>query len=188
MGLGLGYFLVARLELPRVAIVVPAIVTLCGAGLTIFINLRGRSGGRPPLVPWFALSALLAAYFGLVLFVIPTLEHRKVIPDLARYVASHAPADTRIASYRMNRWNSAFRFYVDRHVAFLEDPVEAERFFASPQPFYCLMPLRASEEFVARGAPLRVVYERDGMWATSGRALWRRRIPAAQFVVVARAQ
>src|SRR5439155_25961069 len=106
----------------------------------------------------------------------------------ARCVPSHEPADTRIASDRMNRCNPAFLFFVHRHVAFLDGPVQAERFFASPHPFYCLMPLRASEEFVARGAPLRLVYERDGMWATSGRALWRRRIPAAQFVVVARAQ
>jgi hypothetical protein len=32
--------------------------------------------------------------------------------------------------------------------------------------------------------PLTVLYERDGMWATSGRVLWRRRVTPEQFVVV----
>jgi hypothetical protein len=40
------------------------------------------------------------------------------------------------------------------------------------------------EELVARGVPLDEVYAREGMWATSGRALWRKTIPATQFVVV----
>ena len=38
-----------------------------------------------------------------------------------------------------------------------------------------------------KGVPLRVVYRREGLWATSGRALWRRRIPPTQFVIVTRA-
>ena len=39
------------------------------------------------------------------------------------------------------------------------------------------------DELVARGVPLQVVYAREGMWATSGRALWRRSVPATRFVV-----
>jgi hypothetical protein len=53
-----------------------------------------------------------------------------------------------------------------------------------PDPFYCAMLGPAYEEFAAQGIPLRIVYERDGMWATSGRALWRRRIPPTRFVIV----
>jgi hypothetical protein len=33
---------------------------------------------------------------------------------------------------------------------------------------------------------LQVEYEREGMWVTSGRALWRRREPPTRFVVVSR--
>jgi hypothetical protein len=46
----------------------------------------------------------------------------------------------------------------------------------------------AFQEFVAQGIPLTTVYQRDGMWATSGRVLWRRRIAPEQFVVVTRAR
>ena len=106
---------------------------------------------------------------------------------MARWVAAHASAEDRIATYRLNRWNPTFRFYVDRHTMPLETAVEARAFFEKPEPFYCAMLAPAYEEFVAQGVPLRAVYRREGMWATSGRALWRRRVPPAQFVVVTRA-
>ena len=114
-------------------------------------------------------------------------EHRKVVPDVARWVAARAAPGDRVASYRLNRWNTAYRFYVNRHTDMLESPEEALAFFDRPEPFYCAMLTPAYEEFVAQGVPLRVVYSREGMWATSGRVLWRRRIPPTEFVVVTRA-
>jgi 4-amino-4-deoxy-L-arabinose transferase-like glycosyltransferase len=188
IGLGCGYFLIARLELSRAAVVVPVAMTGAGVLLTMFINIRGREGGRPPAYPWIALIALLITYAGIVTFVLPALEQRKVVPDVARWVAAHATDEYRIASYRLNRWTPTFRFYLGRHAALLGEPAEAEAFFQSPQPFYCVMRRAAFQEFVAQGMPLKVVYERDGMWATSGRVLWRRRVTPEQFVVVAPAR
>ena len=117
----------------------------------------------------------------------PALEQRKVVPDLARWVAARASTTDRVATYRLNRWNTAFRFYVDRHTVLLESPEEAREFFARPEPFYCAMLAPAYDEFVAQGVPLRVVYAREGMSATSGRVLWRRHVPATEFVIVTRA-
>jgi hypothetical protein len=57
-------------------------------------------------------------------------------------------------------------------------------FLRAPEPFYCVMTRNAFDEFAARGIPLTVVYQRAGMWATSGRALWRRRVLPVHFVVV----
>ena len=185
VGLGAGLFLVARLELPRAALLVPAAVTLAGAVLTATVNLRGA---RPLRIPWIALSAMLVTYVGIILFVLPALESRKVVPEMAAWVGSHASASDRVAVYRLNRWTNVFRFYVDRPTVHLDSPEQARQFFAAPSPFYCAMLERTYEEFVAGGVPLRIVRERDGMWATSGRALWRRRIPPTRFVIVARAQ
>ena len=42
----------------------------------------------------------------------------------------------------------------------------------------------AYDRFVAQGVPLTLHYEREGLWATSGRALWRTGAPLARFVVV----
>ena len=185
VGAGGGYFLMARLGLPSAAILVPIAVTLAGAGVTAQINLRAA---RPPRVPWLVLAAVTITYAGLLIWVLPALERRKVIPDVARWVAAHAAATDRIASYRLNRWNPAFRFYVDRPTEMLEAAAEARAFFERAERFYCVMLEPAYEEFVAQGAPLRLVYLREGMWATSGRALWRRRIPPTRFVVVTAGQ
>ena len=113
---------------------------------------------------------------------------RKVVPDVARWVAGQARAADRIATFRLNRWTPAFRFYVDRPMEILDDASEAEAFFREPEPFYCAMRRAAYDEFVARGVPLTIVYHREGMWATSGRVLWRRRLRPEQFVIVSRAQ
>ena len=146
--------------------------------------MRLRDGGKPPSVPWFGLAALLTAYIGIIVFAAPALEARKVVPDVARAVAAKAGPDHRIGSYRLNRWNPVFRFYVDRHVVLLENPIEARAFFDGTPSFYCVMHRSAYDEFVAQGAALRIVYQRDGIYASSGRALWRRRLSPAQFVVV----
>jgi 4-amino-4-deoxy-L-arabinose transferase-like glycosyltransferase len=183
VGGGAGYFLIARLELPRAALMVPAAMVLAGA----FIAIRANLWLSTPRVPWIAVSAMTITYAGIIFWVIPALEHRKVVPDVARWVAAHAAPGDRVASYRLNRWNTVYRFYVNRHTAMLESPEEALAFFDGPEPFYCAMLAPAYQEFVAQGVPLRIVYSREGMWATSGRVLWRRRIPPTAFVVVTRA-
>src|SRR5436190_2108650 len=89
VGLGCGYFLMARLELPRLAVAVPVAITLAGAALTALMNAQGRAGVRPPRYPWIPLTALLIIYAGVVAFVMPALEQRKVVPDVARWGAAH---------------------------------------------------------------------------------------------------
>ena len=184
-GAACGYFLMARLALPWGAVMVPIALTLAGAALSLHSSVRRA---RPPRVPWPVIIALIATYAGLILFVLPALEERKVIPDVAQWVAARAQPADRVASFRLNRWNPAYRFYVGRHTAFLEDAAEAAAFLRAPLPFYCVMVRSAYDEFVAQGIPLTIVYEREGMWATSGRALWRTRAPLARFVVVSRAR
>jgi hypothetical protein len=47
----------------------------------------------------------------------------------------------------------------------------------------------AYDEFVAQGARIQIVYEREGVSATSGRSLWRTRTPPlTRFVVVSDAR
>ena len=106
--------LIARLALPAAALVVPAAVGIAGVMVTLGVNLKKR---RLPAVPWVVFGALTVTYAGLVLWVLPALEQRKVVPDVARWVAMKASPIERVATYRLNRWNTAFRFYVARHVA-----------------------------------------------------------------------
>jgi 4-amino-4-deoxy-L-arabinose transferase-like glycosyltransferase len=185
VGIGCGYFVMARLALPRAAIAVPIALTVAGALLTALANVRGA---LPPRVPWIVISALLVTYAGIIVFVLPALEHRKVVPEMARWVSARARPTHRVCSFRMNRWSPAYRFYVGRHVEMLEDAGEADAFFKRPQPFYCIMRHNAYEEFIARGAKLHVVLEREGMAVTSGRVLFRAPQPPARYVVVTEAR
>lgn len=182
IGLGGGYFMIERLELPLAVMVVPTAITAAGAFVSLRLNIA--KGRLPPRVPWVVVGSVVVAYAGILLWIMPALEARKVVPDLARWVAAHADGQHRVASYRLNRWNPAFRFYVNHHTTMLETVEEARAFFEQPGAFYCAMLQPAYEEFVANGVPLTVVTEREGMWATSGRALWRRRQTPTRFVVV----
>jgi 4-amino-4-deoxy-L-arabinose transferase-like glycosyltransferase len=185
VGVGCGYFLIARLELPRGAVMVPAALTLAGAALAALASVRRA---LPPKVPWLVMIAMIATYAGLILYVLPALEQRKVVPDMAEWVAYHAGPGDRVASFRLNRWTPTYRFYVGRHTTFLEGAEEAEAFFRDPRPFYCLMRRSAYDELVAQGMALQIRYEREGMGATSGRALWRTHTPLVRFVVVSAAR
>jgi 4-amino-4-deoxy-L-arabinose transferase-like glycosyltransferase len=179
-----GVFLMhTRLNLPRPALAMSIAVSLIGAIVTIR-SLRAR---RPPGAPWFTAAAMATVYAGLLVWVVPAFEERKVVPDIARWVATHADEGDRVGTYILNRWNAAFRFYSGRHTTVLQGPDTAPLFFDAPEPFFCVMLEPAYEAFIARGIPLQVLYSKDGIWATSGRALWRQKDRSARFVVVARA-
>jgi 4-amino-4-deoxy-L-arabinose transferase-like glycosyltransferase len=182
-GSGGGYFMIARLDLPAAAMIVPAVMLVAGGIITARASLGNWAA---PPVPWIALAACTTMYVGIILWVMPALEERKVVPDVARWVSSHAPPDARVALYRLNRWSNTFRFYVDRHAPHLESVDEARAFFNEAEPFYCVMTGQIFDEFAAQGVPLQALYEREGMWVTSGRALWRRRLPPTRFVIASR--
>jgi hypothetical protein len=66
----------------------------------------------------------------------------------------------------------------------LESEQDVRALARGADPFYCVMLEPAYDDFVAHGVPLVRVYAREGMWATSGRALWRAAPPPTRFVVV----
>ena len=133
-----------------------------------------------PAVPWIALTAVAVIYAGVLLFVIPALEKQKVIPEIARWVASRAEPDTQVATYQLNRWNTAFRFYVDRHVTMLVDVEE----IIDPVAFGLAAVLRVMPEkyddLAQRGVPVKSVRAQHG---APGRCV-AHAVSATRFVVV----
>ena len=180
----IAFLMVDRFNLPRRALAMPAVIMALGFAVTVLSIRRPRL----PAAPWLSACAMGVLYAGVLLWVGPAFDEKKVVPDVARWVASHAGEGDRVAAYLLNRWNPAFRFYVGRHTTFLQGPDTAPNYFLQPEPFYAVMLEPAYKELVARGIPLRVVYARDGMWVTSGRALWRQLETPTRFVVVTRAE
>jgi len=181
MGLAVGYLLLVRLDLPRMALVAPAAMIAAGAEM---IARFGRRGAHQARVPVLALGALVLTYAVAIALVIPRLEARKVMPDLGRWIDSQAAPADRVGSYRLN---SAFRFYVNRHVTVLDGPEEALRYFERDEPVFCMMPESAYQNLASRGARIEAVYWRDGTSATSIRTLWRGQTKGTRFVVVTKA-
>ena len=182
-GLVIGFLMIARLDLPVQALAVPGAL-VCAGTIVIWRSMVSHAG--VPVAPWITLAALGVTYAGLLLWVVPAFEQQKVVPDIARWVAAAAGPYDRICSYRLNRWNTAFRFYVGRHTDVLDAPEEARQWFHEPGQAYCATTAEGYRDLVPLGLPLRVVHSREGMWATSGQALWQRKAPPTEFVVVAR--
>jgi 4-amino-4-deoxy-L-arabinose transferase-like glycosyltransferase len=86
VGAGAAVFLIARLELPRAAVIVPVVVTLAGALLMARANIRRTF---PPAMLWIVMIAMTVTYAGVVGFRFGA-EQRKVVPDVARWVAGRA--------------------------------------------------------------------------------------------------
>ena len=182
-GLAIAFLMIARLDLPVPALAVPG--ALVGAG-AIATRRSIAPHASVPAAPWIALAALGVTYAGLLLWVVPAFEQQKVVPDIARWVAAAAGPHDRICAYRLNRWNTAFRFYVGRHTDVIDAPEEARRWLDEPGSVYCATTAEAYRDLVTLGLPLRVVHSREGMWATSGQALWQRKAPSTEFVVLTR--
>jgi 4-amino-4-deoxy-L-arabinose transferase-like glycosyltransferase len=182
-GTGGGYFMIARLDLPNAAIIAPVVMLVAGIVVTARVSF---GDSRLPASPWITLTTMVATYAAVITWVLPALEQRKVIPDVGRWVAARSSDGARVGTYRLNRWSNAFRFYVDRHVSHMDSPDEARAFFEAGGPGYAVMPGQFFDELAAQGVPLQLEYEREGMWVTSGRALWRRRETPTRFVVVSR--
>jgi len=181
-GAVVAYVAYTRLDLGWSFQLVPGAVILAG----LWSLQHGWSSRPLPPVPVAALAAMAIVYVGALGWVMPKLEEGKVVPDVARWVAAHATEADRVAAFRLNRWNTAYRFYVERPVSMVESDEEAREFFANPAPFYCLMTGTLYDALKAAGVPLRVAYEREGRWATSGRSLWRRAGETTRFVVAVR--
>ncbi|MGE3521195.1 MAG: ArnT family glycosyltransferase [Vicinamibacterales bacterium] len=181
-GLAIAIASLVVLDLPRRFLVVPAV--LIGAGIDAVV--RYSRGRRLPWAPVAPIAAMAVLYAGIVVYVFPRLETGKVVPAVARWIDEQAPETTSVGAFRMNRWSSAFRFYVDRRVTRLETEEEARQFFAEHPDAFGVMTGESLEVLAAAGVPLQVLFEREGRWVTSGKALWRAPERPTRFVVVAK--
>ncbi len=169
------------LDLPTAARLLP--IVLIASGLAMLGQI-GRQW-RPSAVPHVAVTGLLACYALVITIGLPAFEELKPTRRLARMVAASAGVDDHIGMFRLNRWNSSWRFYVGRHSERLESDADLRRFFATPGRHYCAMLRHDYERLVADGFQLRIVHQEEGLFTTTGRAL--RRGAAARrdaFIVV----
>lgn len=68
----------------------------------------------------------------------------------------------------------------------LDTDEDARAFFVQSLPYYCVMTRPLYDALKKAGVPLKIMYARDGIRVTSGRALWRERGQPTTFVVTTR--
>jgi 4-amino-4-deoxy-L-arabinose transferase-like glycosyltransferase len=173
------YASLTLLDLDRAFLLVP--IALIGAGFAA--TWSTWSGRHLPAIPVAPIVAMGLVYVGAVGWVIPKLEEGKVVPDVARWVAAQAAPADRVATFRLNRWNTAYRFYVKRPVTVVESDEDARQFFSNPAPYFIVMTGPLYDALRAAGVPMKIAYEREGRWVTSGQALWRRAGDRTRFIV-----
>jgi hypothetical protein len=169
----LGVLLVPKIpqlpiELPHLAQLLP--ISLMAGGLVTTARIVRRRG-QTPSIPIGIIAGLLLAYAVILMVGFPAFERAKPIKEIGQFVAGIARPGDRIASYRLNRWTSSWRFYVDRPSLFLEAPEELRRFVHEPGRVYCAMLDADYQQFLDEGLPLRLVYRREGLFVTTGDGL-----------------
>ena len=171
------------LDLSNAMLVVPAAFVISGALLGISIVMRR---GRPMAQPIYAVAALLATYAVLLTAGLEALESGKPMKDLGLWVAEHAPDDATITAYRLERWKTSWRFYVNRRTQTAESPEEVVSTMNAPGTHYAVMTedeLKLLKQLFGM-PPVKVVRERRGLTNTSGRGLRKRREDWPNYVVV----
>jgi 4-amino-4-deoxy-L-arabinose transferase-like glycosyltransferase len=158
---------------------------LFAAGVIYLVRLARRAG-RPPAMPVGMLGGMLAMYTIVLLAVVPEFERAKPIKVLARWVEAQVPEDAVVGAYRLNRWNTSWRFYVERVVHELYEPEAISTFLDSDHKLVVMLD-HDYEELVTKGHDLRIVQQKPGLNVTSGRALQRHGASNRKnFLVVAR--
>ena len=147
-----------------------AAVGLAGGGLLALAQTVVRREALPR-IPISLMAGLLLLYSCTVLEGLPAFEQAKPVRELATWVSENINADDRVGSFRMVRWSSSWRFYVNRPSAVLETSEDVQAFFSPPGNGYCLMLEQDYARLRREGIPLRVVHQREGLFTTTGRAL-----------------
>jgi hypothetical protein len=170
------------MELPTAVRFVPAALIAAGAVLMMRLAM-GRL--RPPPIPLGVVGALLVTYFVVTASILPQFERAKPVKALGRWVAEQSPASAHIAAYRMDRWNTSWRFYVGRHVTTLDSPDQFRAFQERSGRHYCLMLERDAERLAEAGYRMQIERRAEGLFTTTGRALRRQgRANWQTFVIV----
>lgn len=177
-GLTLAVLFITRFGLPEVAWILP--VTWVAIGGVLLLG-EARGVARAPAMTALAFGIFYLIAIGVVL---PVIERQKVVADVARWTTTTAGSSTPVCGYRLNRWNNSMLFYSGRLVRLFDSPEQFRDAAAKEQTLLCLTTKEGLDELTQAGLELSVLHEREGLWATSGRALWRTGPQLTRFVVI----
>jgi hypothetical protein len=166
------YLFELNLELPATAILLP--LALVAGGIVLMTQAALR-GWKTPRHATALIAMLLTSYFVVTSVGYPVLEQTRPTALVARRLRRISGPDAPTGLYRLERWRSSLRYYLDRPIERLEQPDEASAFFAQSRPVYVVMLRREYDALVKRGLPIRLVVQQRAVVGTTGTGLRRQR-------------
>jgi hypothetical protein len=166
------YLFELNLELPATAILLP--LALVAGGIVLMTQAALR-GWKTPRHATALIAMLLTSYFVVTSVGYPVLEQTRPTALVARRLRRISGADAPTGLYKLERWRSSLRYYLDRPIERLEQPEEASAFFAQSRPVYVVMLRREYDALVKRGLPIRLVVQQRAVVGTTGTGLRRQR-------------
>lgn len=170
-------------ELSRSMLAAP--IALIAGGLIFAATILKRRW-RPRVLPYTPAAAMLVLYVVVLGPGLDALEAGKPMKDLGEWVAGNAPPGATITAYRLERWKTSWRFYVNRRTQVAEEPAEVMNLLQQPGLHYAVM--REDElDLLNRSADMpamKIVRQRRGLTNTSGRGLRKGRNEWPNYVVV----
>jgi 4-amino-4-deoxy-L-arabinose transferase-like glycosyltransferase len=176
-GVTLAVLFITRFGLPPVAWILPT------AWIGIGVGLLASGSRRLIRTPAMTAAAFGLFYLVAIGVVLPVIEKQKVVADVARWTTTTVGTSAPLCGYRLNRWSNSMLFYSARFVSLFDSP-DQFRSAANGRTLVCLTTKEGLDELTRAGLELNVLHERQGLWATSGRALWRTGPQLTTFVVV----
>lgn len=166
------YMFDLNLDLPEIAILLPILLAAGGIGLMVASYRAGWQVPRTAVIP---VIMLLGVFSLLVVVGLPVLESTRPTAFVASALNHVAAPTTPIGLYRLERWRSSLRYYLQRPIERLETPDDVRAFFGRNEPVYAVMIRREYEALVRQGVPVHMMMRRRAVTGTTGRGIRRQR-------------
>lgn len=170
-------------ELSRSILAAP--IALVAGGVLLGATIL-KHRWRPRAMPLTPAATMLILYLVVLGPGLDALEAGKPMKDLGVWVAKNAPADATITAYRLERWKTSWRFYVNRRTHVTEEPHQMIDVMRRPGIHFAVMREDELDTLKQTAAlpEMKIVRSRRGLTNTSGRGLRKRRDQWPNYVVV----
>lgn len=175
------YIFELDLELPTSAILLPMALAAGGTG---YLVRAAYAHWRLPRQPLVLVVAMLAIYAVVVDVGLPTIDHLRPTPVVARALRDHSPHEAPAGIYQLEQWRASLRYYAERPLAGLSTPADVTAFFNTASPRYIIMRRRDYHELRGQGIAVHDLFHQHAVIGTRSYRAGLRRQVWGELVIV----
>ena len=161
-----------NIQLPPVAIVLPAALAIGGGAL---MYQAARRQWRVPHTAISVVATLLVSYTVIVVVGFPAMERMRPTARVAAQLRHATAGEAPVGLYQLERWRGSLRYYLNRPIQRLESVEEARAFFNRPETVYAIMLRRHYVALREQEVPVYPMMAHRAVVGTIGRGLRKQR-------------